>query len=177
MPLDIHPGNQQESDRGLQPRGQAADGPAEARQAPPRPPRRQAGPDRRHREGPGRHEHRQPAPSDRRGLSPRDGERENTNDRSWLRVKPEGTKSSRDGLGAQVSVFDTRGGRKEPVGFRHVQSGSGRSRCSSLEAHVGLGRKPAPDYRVEVSFPATKTRVVRTGVKPGQRHTVRETGR
>lgn len=100
--------------------------------------------------------------------------RNETNDKNWLRVKAVGTKSNRDGIGAQVSVFRTDGGPKQLVGFRHIQSGSGYCRCSPLEAHIGLGPKPAASYRVEVFFPASKTRVVKEAVQPGQRLVVRE---
>jgi hypothetical protein len=100
--------------------------------------------------------------------------RNETNDRNWLRVKAVGTRSNPDGIGAKVSVFDTRGGKKKLVGFRQVQSGSGYCRCSPLEAHFGLGKQPAATYRVEVFFPATKTRVVKAKVKPGQRLVVKE---
>lgn len=99
--------------------------------------------------------------------------RNNTNDQSWLRVRPVGTKSSRDGLGAQVRVY-THGADKRLVGFRQIQSGSGYCRCSPLEAHVGLGKSPAAAYQVEVYFPATKTRVVRDNVQPGQRLVIEE---
>ena len=98
--------------------------------------------------------------------------RNETNDKNWLRIKPVGTKSSRDGIGAKVSVF--RSGEKELVGYRQVHSGSGYCRCSPLEAHFGLGKTPAATYRVEVVFPVTKKVVVRDGVKPGQRVVVRE---
>jgi hypothetical protein len=100
--------------------------------------------------------------------------RNNTNDRNWLRIKPVGTRSNRDGIGAQIAVFRSEGGKKTLAGFRHVQSGAGYCRCSPLEAHFGLGKKPAASYRVEVYFPATKTRVVRDDVKPGQRLSVVE---
>jgi hypothetical protein len=100
--------------------------------------------------------------------------RNNTNDKNWLRVKAQGTKSNRDGIGAQVRLYDTTGGQKKLVGLRHIQSGSGYGRCSALEAHFGLGPKPAPHYRVEVFFPATKTLMVRDQVAPGQRITIEE---
>src|SRR5205085_5938144 len=60
--------------------------------------------------------------------------RNETNDSSWLRVKAVGTKSNRDGIGAQVRVLDG----KKLVGYRHIQSGSGYARCSPPEAHFGL---------------------------------------
>jgi hypothetical protein len=100
--------------------------------------------------------------------------RNETNDKNWLRVRAAGTKSSRDGIGAKVSVFAEGGGSKKLVGFRQIHSGSGYCRCSPLEAHFGLGRSPAASYRVEVTFPVTKKVVVREGVKPGQRLVVKE---
>jgi hypothetical protein len=96
--------------------------------------------------------------------------RNNTDNKSWLRIKAIGTRSNPDGIGAQVSVF---AGAKL-VGSRHIHSGAGYCRASPLEAHVGLGKTPAASYRVEVFFPATKTRAVRDNVKPGQRIVVRE---
>jgi hypothetical protein len=64
---------------------------------------------------------------------------------------------------------------KELVGSRHIQSGAGYCRCSPLEAHFGLGKEPAAEYTVEVTFPSAKKRVVRKA-KPGQRLVVREAG-
>src|SRR5205807_1094020 len=103
--------------------------------------------------------------------------RNNTDDKNWLRVQAEGTTSSRDGIGTQVSVFDMRGGKKVLVGYRHIQSGSGYARCSPLEAHFGLGKRPAPTYRIEAYFPATKRRVILAEARPGQVHKVREPAR
>jgi hypothetical protein len=101
--------------------------------------------------------------------------RNDTNNRSWLRVKPVGSKSNRDGIGAKVWVY-AEGGAKKLVGFREVQSGSGYGRSSPLEAHFGLGKTPAASYRVEVYFPAAKKRIVKENVKPGQRIIVKEAG-
>src|SRR5205085_11457916 len=42
-----------------------------------------------------------------------------TDDRNWLRVKAVGTRSSRDGIGARVSVFAA-GEQTKLVGFRHI---------------------------------------------------------
>jgi hypothetical protein len=103
--------------------------------------------------------------------------RNNTDDNNWLRVRPVGKRSNRAGIGAQVRVFDTRGGKKELVDLRHVQSGSGYCRSGPLEAHFGLGKSPAPHYRVEVFFPATKARVVLEKAAPGRAHVVQEPGR
>ncbi|MCC6420832.1 MAG: CRTAC1 family protein [Gemmataceae bacterium] len=99
--------------------------------------------------------------------------RNETNDRHWLRVRAVGTRSNRDGIGAQVSVCTADAARRL-VGFRHVQSGAGYGRSSPLEAHIGLGKTRAALYRVEVFFPATGVRVIRERVSPGQRLVVRE---
>jgi len=96
--------------------------------------------------------------------------RNETNNKNWLRVKPVGTKSNPDGIGAQVRVF---AGQKL-IGFRHIQSGEGYCRSSAMEAHIGLGKTVARSYRVEVFFPATNVRVVRDNIEPGQRIVVRE---
>jgi hypothetical protein len=99
--------------------------------------------------------------------------RNETNDKNWLRVRAQGTRSSRDGIGAKVSVFHMEGERKILVGYRQIHSGAGYCRCSPLEAHVGLGT-PAVSYRVEVTFPVSGKVVVRENVKPGERLTVKE---
>ena len=99
--------------------------------------------------------------------------RNETNDKSWLRVQTVGTKSSRDGIGAKVSVVGEDKG-KRLVGFRQIHSGSGYCRCSPLEAHFGLGKTPGASYRVEVTFPVSRKVVVCEGVKPGQVLVVKE---
>jgi hypothetical protein len=99
--------------------------------------------------------------------------RNDTNDKSWLRVRVEGDQHSRDGIGAKVSVFRVVDGQKQLVGFREIQSGSGYCRGSPLEVHFGLGT-PAASYRVEVVWPGSKQPVVRDNVAPGQRLVVKE---
>jgi hypothetical protein len=100
--------------------------------------------------------------------------RNETNGRNWLRVKAVGTKSNPDGIGAKIRVYPDRKDDTHLIGFREIQSGAGYCRCAPLEAHFGLGPTPDSSYRVEVFFPATKTRVVKEAVKPGQRLVVRE---
>lgn len=100
--------------------------------------------------------------------------RNETNDKSWLRVRAQGSKSSRDGIGARVSVFTMEGAQKKLIGSRQIHSGSGYCRCSPLEAHFGLGKTPAATYRVEVTFPVTRRTIVREGVTPGQLLLVKE---
>jgi hypothetical protein len=99
--------------------------------------------------------------------------RNNTDNAIWLRVKAVGTMSNRDGIGAKVRVYTGSGERRRLLGFREIQSGSGYCRCSPLEAHFGI--EPGTDaMEVEVYFPATRTRVTKTGIKPGRRLVVRE---
>lgn len=98
--------------------------------------------------------------------------RNETNDQSWLRVKAVGDKSNRDGIGAKVRVWSADG--KQVVGFREIQSGAGYGRCSPLETHFGLGRKPAEGYRIGVYFPATKRTIYRENVRAGQSVVIKE---
>lgn len=95
--------------------------------------------------------------------------RNDTNNKSWLRVKAIGTKSNPDALGTQVRVF----ANDKLVGFRQIQSGAGYCRSSALEAHFGLGQTKT--CRVEVLFPSSGIRVVRANVEAGQRLVIRET--
>ena len=100
--------------------------------------------------------------------------RNNTNNKNWLKVKPVGVKSNPDGIGAQVRLFRAAGNKRTLVGMRHIQAGAGYGRSSPLEAHFGLGSKPAAEYEVEIIFPSTKTRVLKKGVKPAQRVIIKE---
>jgi hypothetical protein len=100
--------------------------------------------------------------------------RNETNDRNWLRVRAQGTKSSRDGIGAKVSVYKGKEKFSRLVGFRQIQSGSGYGRCSPLEAHFGLGKSLAASYTVEVVFPASGKKVAVENVKPGRLLVVKE---
>jgi len=100
--------------------------------------------------------------------------RNDTNGRSWLRVKAVGTKSNPDGIGAKIRVYAQDGSKRKLIGLREIQSGTGYCRCSPLEVHFGLGKKPAKQYRVEVYFPATKKRVIKENVAPGRRIVISE---
>jgi hypothetical protein len=73
-----------------------------------------------------------------------------------------------------VRLFRAAGNKRTLVGMRHIQAGAGYGRSSPLEAHFGLGSKPAAEYEVEIFFPATKTRVLKKGVKPAQRVVIKE---
>ena len=100
--------------------------------------------------------------------------RNNTNDKNWLRIKPVGVNSNLDAIGARISLFAVSDAKKTLVGTRHIQAGAGYGRSSPLEAHFGLGQKPAANYRVEVYFPATKTLVVKESIEPGRRIVISE---
>ncbi len=93
--------------------------------------------------------------------------RNETNDKNWLRVRVVGSKSSRDGIGARVTLSGV--GTKQ---FRQIHSGAGYCRCSPLEAHFGLG-KSAPSYRVQVTFPSGRT-LQMNDIEPGNRVVIRE---
>jgi len=95
--------------------------------------------------------------------------RNETNDKNWLRIKAVGSKSSKDGIGAKVEIYDVK-----LAGFRQIHAGAGYCRCSPLEAHFGLGKTPAAGYRVVVTFPASRKTVVLETIKPGQRLVVKE---
>lgn len=88
--------------------------------------------------------------------------RNNSDDKNWLRVRAVGAGANTSGIGARVRLLDATG--KTLLGTRHIQSGMGYCRCSPLEAHFGLGRKPAEAYTVEMTFPGGK-KVVKAGVK------------
>jgi hypothetical protein len=70
----------------------------------------------------------------------------NTN--HWLGIRAIGTKSNRDGIGAQLSVFA--GGRKYT---QEVRSGSSYISSNDLRLHFGLGSTTEVD-RVEVRWPS-----------------------
>ncbi|MEM9195973.1 MAG: FG-GAP-like repeat-containing protein, partial [Myxococcota bacterium] len=74
--------------------------------------------------------------------------------RSWLRVKPQGTISNRDGMGAVVRVW-TRAGA--PPMVRHAGNGCGFLGQSEGTPHFGLGDVERV-HRVEVYWPATDQR-------------------
>jgi hypothetical protein len=85
----------------------------------------------------------------------------------WLLVSLEGTRSSRDGLGATIVV--TAGGRRQA---RAVLSQSSYYSHDDLRAHFGLGPHAKAD-RVEVRWPSGHVDVLRD-VPGGQVLRVRE---
>ena len=73
--------------------------------------------------------------------------------------------------GAEVRVYAA--GTRRLIGTGLVDSGSGYNMQSDLPVHVGIGQAPRVD--VEVTWPANGTRIVTraTGVRPGERRTIR----
>ena len=100
--------------------------------------------------------------------------RNETNDKNWLQIRALGDASSRDGIGAKVSVFSEQGGKKTLAGFRQIHAGAGYCRCSPLLAHFGLTTPHDKSYRVEVTFPVSRRMVIREHVLPGTKLTVSE---
>jgi len=100
--------------------------------------------------------------------------RNETNNKNWLRVKVNGKAGNRHGLGARISLWDDRDGKRRLVGTRHIHSGAGYCRSSPLEAHCGLGNSPSANYRLEVRFPVTRKSIIRESVAPGQRIVINE---
>jgi enediyne biosynthesis protein E4 len=71
-----------------------------------------------------------------------------TNKNHWLGIRTEGTKSNRDGIGAQVTVVS--GGRRF---VQEVRSGSSYISSSDLRLHFGLGAS-STGTRIRVRWPS-----------------------
>lgn len=89
------------------------------------------------------------------------------NDRQWITIAVEGTRSNRDAVGARVLVHAPAavGRERTLIAFREVVSGSGYASHSSLTVHVGLPEEGV--YDVTVYFPATKITRTLSGVRTG----------
>jgi len=77
-----------------------------------------------------------------------------TNDGNWLQVDCKGTVSSKDPIGAKVSVFDSGqlANMKAYRGMREVQTATGFCSQNMLTQHFGLNASKT--YDVEVVFPS-----------------------
>ncbi len=100
--------------------------------------------------------------------------RNNTDDSRWLQVQVRGTRSNPQGIGARLSLFAVKAGKRTLLGSRQIQSGSGYCRSGPLTAHFGLGSTPADRYELETFFPATRARTTQTIEKGGSRIVVTE---
>jgi hypothetical protein len=94
-----------------------------------------------------------------------------TND--WLRLRIEGHESSRDALGARVSVWRRPGG---PPQVREVGAASHFLGQSERELHFGLGPDARWVWRVRVEFPATGKVTERRLLRANRLHVLREAG-
>ena len=92
---------------------------------------------------------------------------ESTNENHWLQVRLEGTKTNRDGVGAQVKVV-----AGDLVQIDEVHSGRGYQSHYGTRLHFGLGKSEQVD-RVEVRWVGGVTEVFEN-VKVDQRVTLRE---
>ena len=92
---------------------------------------------------------------------------------AWLRVRAEGSRTNRDGIGAQVTVIPRPGAPGRTIEIQSVTDFAGQS---ERVAHFGLGDHTGPLHRVEVRFPGRDEPVVRTGVRPNRLLRVREPG-
>ena len=84
----------------------------------------------------------------------------------WLRLKLEGTKSNRGGVGARVKL--TAGGNTQ---FATVRAGEGYLSSNDSRLHFGLGRAGTAD--VEVVWPSG-ARTRHNGLAAGSEHRLRE---
>lgn len=74
-----------------------------------------------------------------------------TNGNHWLRVKPRGQYSNRDGIGTVVTIFQSVNG---PMQHREISGGSHFLSQSEKMAHFGLGPSAEPVPLVKVRWPS-----------------------
>jgi hypothetical protein len=73
----------------------------------------------------------------------------------WLELALQGTKSNRDGIGAEIRI--TAGGQTQ---FNHVTTASGYASSSAGPVHFGLGSAAAVD-EIEIRWPSGKKQTLR----------------
>jgi hypothetical protein len=73
----------------------------------------------------------------------------------WLELALQGTKSNRDGIGAEIRI--TAGGQTQ---FNHVTTASGYASSSAGPVHFGLGSVAAVD-EIEIRWPSGKKQILR----------------
>jgi len=93
----------------------------------------------------------------------------NLNDKRYILVNVEGTKSNRDAIGAKIFLY--KGGHLNDnnylLGFREINGGSGYASISSKEVHFGL--QEGDDFDIRIYFPASKTEKIIRNIKAGTR--------
>ena len=87
---------------------------------------------------------------------------------NWIRVRLEGVQSNRPGIGAKIRLTLPDGA----IRYREV-NGGGSFGASPLELHIGLARADRI-ARLEVEWPASRTKQAITDVRANQRIVVRE---
>jgi hypothetical protein len=88
----------------------------------------------------------------------------------WLRVRTEGVKSNRDGMGAKIRLVTASG-----VQFNHVSTAVGYGCASDRQVHFGLGRDELVQ-ELRIVWPSGQVQTLRD-IRADQTLTVRETDR
>ena len=86
----------------------------------------------------------------------------------WIRIRLEGVKSNRPGIGAKIRLTLPDGS----IRYREV-NGGGSFGASPLEQHIGLG-KADRIVRLDIEWPGSHTRQTLSNLAPNQRIVVRE---
>jgi len=84
----------------------------------------------------------------------------------WITLKLVGEKSNRAAIGARIAVTVVNPGKEARTIYKAVGSG-GSFGASPFQQHIGLG-KSARIEKIEIFWPASKTRQTFTGVAPNQ---------
>jgi signal transduction histidine kinase len=92
----------------------------------------------------------------------------NLNNKNFLIVKAEGTKSNRDAIGAKILLYENghAGDKNYLVGSREINGGSGYCSNDAKEAHFGVSEELKYDLLIE--FPASGIKKKLTGLTAGQ---------
>ena len=100
--------------------------------------------------------------------------RNTTNNEAYLKVRLEGYRSNRFGVGAKLEVYEAGhlGEEKRLLGYREVLCGYGTFSCHPPEQHFGLGKEKRCDLRV--TFPRSGKVVEMKEVTRGQTVLVKE---
>jgi len=93
----------------------------------------------------------------------------------WITLRLVGVTSNRSAIGARIAVTVLNEGQKQRTIWRTVGSG-GSFGASPLQQHIGLG-KSAAIQKIEVWWPASKTKQTFENVAPNQFLEIREFGK
>ncbi len=84
----------------------------------------------------------------------------------WITLKLVGEKSNRGGIGARIAATVVNEGKAARTIYKTVGTG-GSFGGSPIQQHIGLG-KSATIEKIEVTWPASKTKQTFTGIQPNQ---------